>query len=63
MVNEMHSYINNITNVTKLKQYWSNQKKRFIANLFAIITKPFTFKPFALTIYNGQMPCTASRNS
>jgi len=56
-------YINNITNVTKLKQYWSNQRKRFIANLFAIITKPFALKILLLNICNGQMPCTASRNS
>ena len=66
--NDMHSVnsfnnINNINNITKLKQYWSNQKKRFIANLFAIITKPFALKSFCLNICNGQMPCTASRNS
>ena len=39
-------YITNINNVTKPKQYWSNRKKRFIANLFAIITKPFALKSF-----------------
>ena len=62
--NDMHSYISFlVNNVTKLKQYWSNRKKRFIANLFAIITKPFAFKSFCFNNLQRQMPCTASRNS